>query len=210
MKHLDLRKELKPLYRGSARKVEWITVPKHKYLMIDGELKSKQTPASSPQFQEAIGALYGAAFTLKFMSKLRKRNPIDYPVMALEGLWWTSSGPFDLSKKRAWKWRLMILHPPHITEAMLRSALQQLQLKQSRPALARIKLRSFREGASIQILYVGPYDQESRSVAQLEAFAKENGYRLTGKHHEIYLGDPRRARPDKLRTILRHPVSAHT
>jgi hypothetical protein len=102
----------------------------------------------------------------------------------------------------------MILQPPHITEAMLRSALQQLQLKRSRPALTRIKMRSFREGASIQILHVGPYDQESRSVAQLEAFAKQNGYRLIGKHHEIYLGDPRRARPDKLRTILRHPVSA--
>jgi hypothetical protein len=210
MKKLDLRKELKYLYSPSARKVEIVDVPRFNLAMIDGEIEPGETPGTSEQYQNAIGALYGVSFTLKFMSKLRKKNPVDYTVMALEGLWWTGSGEFDFNKKEPWKWTMMIVQPQHITKEMFQEALQQVSKKRDNPALSRMRLESFREGVSMQIMHVGPYAEESRAIEKMNDFARENGYALCGKHHEIYLGDPRRAKPEKLRTILPHPVSKST
>jgi hypothetical protein len=209
-KKLDLRKKLKYLYSPSARQVEIVDAPKFSFAMIDGEIKPSETPGTSEEYQNAIGALYGLSFTLKFMSKLRKKNPVDYAVMALEGLWWTESGEFDLSKKEPWKWTMMIMQPQHITEEMFQEALEQVRKKRDSPALSRIRLESFHEGLSMQIMHVGPYAAEPRTIEKMRDFARENGYALRGKHHEIYLGDPRRAKPEKLRTILRHAVLKST
>jgi hypothetical protein len=207
MKKLDLRKRLKYLYAPSARKVEIVDVPKFNFAMIDGEIRPDETPATSQEYQNAIAALYGVSFTLKFMSKLRKKNPIDYPVMALEGLWWTESGEFDFNKKEAWKWTMMIMQPQHITKKMFRDALEQVRKKRENPALPKIRLESFHEGLSLQMMHIGPYSGEARTITKMHDFTRENGYDLKGRHHEIYLGDPRRAKPEKLRTILRHPIS---
>jgi hypothetical protein len=206
MKKIDLRKELKYLYAPSAEKVEIVDVPKFDFIMIDGKIQPGETPATSQEFQDAIDALYGASYTLKFMSKLRKTNPIDYTVMALEGLWWTDSGEFDLNKKDEWKWTMMIMQPEHITEEMYLEALQKLKDKKETPALSKTRFESFHEGLCIQIMHIGPYAEEPRTIEKMKTFAQENGYSLRGKHHEIYLGDPRRAKPETLRTILRHPV----
>lgn len=206
MKKIDLRKELKYLYAPSAEKVEIVDVPKFNFVMIDGKIQPGETPATSQEFQDAIDALYGASYTLKFMSKLRKTNPIDYTVMALEGLWWTDSGEFDLNKKEEWKWTMMIMQPEHITEEMYLEALQKLKDKKENPALSKTRFESFHEGLCMQIMHIGPYAEEPRTIEKMKTFAQENGYRLRGKHHEIYLGDPRRAKPETLRTILRHPV----
>ena len=207
MKKLDLRKELRYLYAPSARRVEIVDVPGFNFAMIDGEIRPDETPGTSQEYQNAIATLYGASFTLKFTSKLRKKDPIDYPVMALEGLWWTGSGEFDFNRKEPWKWTMMIMQPRHITREMFQDALEQVGKKRENPALPRIRLEGFHEGLSMQIMHIGPYSEEARTIAKMHEFARENGFDVNGKHHEIYLGDPRRAKPEKLRTILRHPIS---
>lgn len=205
-KKLDLRKDLKYLYGPSAKQVELVRVPAFKFAMIDGRIEPGSSPSTSPGFQEAVGALYGLAYSLKFLSKRRDRNPIDYPVMALEGLWWVDGSTFDFDVTKEWNWTLMILQPAHVTAAMFREALQELGIKRPNPALERMRLVTFREGLCVQTMHVGPYSTEPETLARMESFASERGYRSSGKHHEIYLGDPRRAKPEKLRTILRHPV----
>lgn len=206
MTQLDLRKQWKHLYQPSARKVELVDVPELKFLMIDGRIEPEQEPGTSPAFEDAMGALYGAAYTLKFMSKLRKDDPVEYPVMALEGLWWVEDGRFDINIKDNWFYTLMIMQPDHITPAMFAEAVQQAAKKRPNPALSRLRLGSFCEGLCVQIMHLGPYANEPATVEKMDAWAAENGYHMRGKHHEIYMGDPRRADPEKLKTVLRHGV----
>ena len=206
MTALDLHKQWKHLYAPSARKVELVDVPEFKFLMLDGNIEPGEEPGTSPGFDEAFGALYSAAYTLKFMSKLRKENPIDYPVMALEGLWWVEDGKFDITIKDNWFYTLMIMQPDHITPEMFAEAVAQAAKKKPNPALSRLRLAPFCEGLCVQTMHIGPYATEPATVEKMNAWAAENGYRMTGKHHEIYMGDPRRADPEKLKTVLRHGV----
>ncbi len=207
METLDLRKQLKYLYAPTTKKVEVVDVPEFVYLMIDGAIEKESSPSTSPLFKDNIAALYGAAYTLKFMLKLRKENPLDYPVMALEGLWWVEDGKFDINIKDNWFYRLLILVPEQITPAAFAEALQQMRKKKGdQPAFARLRLEHWREGLSMQIMHLGPYAEEPTTVARMDEFAAANGYRKCGMHHEIYLGDPMRADPAKLKTILRHPI----
>ncbi len=207
MKKLDLKKELKQFYAPRANKVEIVEVPAFQFAMIDGRLEPGVGPDLSPAFEEAIGALYGVAYTLKFMSKLREKSAIDYPVMALEGLWWGDKETFDLAHGEPASWTLMILQPDHVTAAMFRAAVEKAAEKRPNSSLAKLRLERFREGRCVQALHVGPYADEPRTVALMEAFATEQGYTFHGKHHEIYLSDPRRSKPEKLKTVLRHPVT---
>jgi len=207
MTQLDLRKQWKHLYAPSAKKIELVDVPEFKFVMLDGRIEPGDAPGTSPGFGEAMGALYGAAYTLKFMSKLRKEDPIDYPVMALEGLWWVEDGKFDITVKDNWVYTLMLMQPDHITPAMFGEALAQAAKKRPNPALSRLRLASFREGLCVQTMHLGPYDTEPATIERMHRWAKESGYQLAGKHHEIYLGDPRRADPAKLKTVLRHGVA---
>jgi len=206
MEKIDLRKELKHLYAPSPKKVELVEVPEFLFVMIDGKIEPGQAPASSPDFHDALQALYGLAYTLKFASKLSQDNPIDYAVMALEALWSVESGVLDLARPDDWTWTAMMLHPDHITEALFQQALIQLRAKRPSPALDRLRLERFREGLSIQTLHVGPYSEEPATIERMKAFARENGLVSHGRHHEIYLGDPRRTAPEKLKTVLRQPV----
>jgi len=105
-----------------------------------------------------------------------------------------------------WQWTLMMLQPDHISVAMVQEALEQQQKKRPNPALSRLRFESFREGLCMQIMHVGPYADEPRTIEKMAEFAQAHGYCMRGKHHEIYLGDPRRARPDRLKTVLRHPI----
>ncbi len=206
MEKLDLRKMYKHLYQPSARKVEVVEVPSLQFGMIDGEIEPGVLPGDSPTFQQAVEALYGISYTLKFTSKRREEDPIDYPVMALEGLWWVEEGEFDITKPGNWRWTAMILQPDHITETMFQEALAQLRRKKPSPALEKLRLETFHEGLCMQVMHIGPYAEEPATIARMEAFAQENGYVRRGKHHEIYLGDPRRAAPEKLKTVLRQPI----
>jgi hypothetical protein len=208
MGKLDLKKDLKYLYSPSAKKVELVDVPAFNFLMANGAIEPGQSPGTSPGFQEAMQALYGAAYTLKFMAKLRKENPVDYPVMGLEGLWWVEDGQFDIRKPGNWKYTMMILQPDLITGEMFAEAMEQLRRKKPGPGIDRLRLERFAEGLCIQIMHIGPYADEPATVARLEAWAEENGYQFQHRHHEIYLGNPLRAEPSQLKTILRHPVIA--
>jgi hypothetical protein len=197
---LDLRKTLKPLYNPHTGEVELVTVPAMKYIMVDG--------IGAPEgasFSQAIGAIYNLAYTMKFRSKKLLKK--DYSVMALEGLWWVKGKRFDLAKREDWVWTLMIVQPDFVNDKMFAEALNEVKQKKNPPGIEKARLESFKEGLCVQTMHVGPYSTEPESIARLDAFAKENGYKMMGKHHEIYLGDPRRAAPSKLRTIVRHPVA---
>jgi hypothetical protein len=211
MKTLDLKKEYKHLYQPSAKKVEIIQVPRLQFAMIDGAIEKGFEPGNSPAFQEATQALYGISYTLKFMLKKRKTDAIDYPVMALEGLWWVEDGMFDITVKDNWFYTLMIMQPEVITKEIFEEGLEQVRKKRGdSPALSKLRLADFEEGLCVQTMHIGPYATEPATVERMRAFAQENGYRdlvgSSGKHHEIYLGDPRKADPSKLKTVLRHPV----
>ena len=142
------------------------------------------------------------------MSKLRPENPIDYSVMALEALWWVADGDFfAIDKKDNWLWRAMIMQPQHISQEMFEEARAQVRKKRGdTPSLAKLRLETFTEGLALQIMHIGPYADEPATVAKMDAYAAEHGYKKRAMHHEIYLGDPMRSDPAKLKTILRHPV----
>jgi hypothetical protein len=211
METLDLKKEFKHLYQPSSKQVELVQVPCLQFAMIDGAIEKGSEPGKSPSFAEATQAMYSMAYTLKFMLKKRKTNAIDYPVMALEGLWWVENGIFNITVKDNWFYTLMILQPEVITPEIFEAAREQVRRKRGESAaLARVRLGKFEEGLSVQTMHIGPYATEPATIERMKAFAQENGYRdrvgLGGKHHEIYLGDPRKADPAKLKTVLRHPV----
>jgi len=206
MEKLDLRKAFKHLYRPSAKNVTVVEVPPFQFAMIDGEIEPGCAPGTSPSFQQAMEALYGISYTLKFMSKRRAENPIDYTVMALEGLWWVEGGEFDIARPENWRWTAMIMQPDHVTAEMYQEALAQLRRKKPGPTLDKLRFETFHEGLCMQIMHIGPYAEEPTTLAKMDAFARQNGYARRGKHHEIYLGDPRRAKPENLKTVLRHPI----
>lgn len=206
MDKLDLRKQYGYLYKPSAKKVEVVDVPPLNFAMVDGMVPPDQGPGDSADFQEAVGALYGISYTLKFMIKKRAENPIDYPVMALEGLWAAASGKYDPTIREAWLYTMMIMQPDFIIPELFAEAVAQLEKKKPGSGAARLRLECFHEGLSIQIMHVGPYATEPETIARMDAFAAEQGYALHGRHHEIYLSDPLRTAPERMKTILRHPV----
>ncbi len=206
MDKLDLRKQYRDLYQPSAKEASLVDVPPLQFAMVDGTIEPGASPGTSPAFQQALEALYGISYTLKFASKQRPENPIDYSVMVLEALWWVEDGQFDITRAGNWRWTAMIMQPAHITRAMFQEALQKLRAKRPGPGLDKLRLETLHEGLCVQIMHIGPYAGEPATLERMHAFARERGYRLRGRHHEIYLGDPRRADPAKLKTVLRQAV----
>ena len=206
MEKLDLRKQLKHLYEPSAKAVELVEVPAFKFAMVDGMIRAGESVGDSPAFVEALNALYGISYTLKFTSKLRKENPIDYSVMALEALWWVEGDDFEFGRKQDWLFTALIMQPEHITQEMFTDALAQLNKKKPAPANAKLRLAAFEEGLSVQVMHIGPYAAEPATIERMKEYMHANRLERNGKHHEIYMGDPRRAQPDKLKTVLRQPV----
>ncbi len=206
MKKIDFKKELKHLYNASAKKASIVEVPKMNFLMIDGE----GDPNTAKAYSDAIEALYAVAYTLKFMIK-KGAMAIDYGVMPLEGLWWTDHmSQFSADNKDIWKWTAMIMQPELITEKLVGDASDQVEKKKNPPALAKIRFEKFHEGLSAQIMHIGPYSAEEPTITRLHKFIAEQAYKFEGtvqKHHEIYLSDPRRAAPEKMKTIIRQPVT---
>ncbi len=193
------------LYRA-PRTPEMVRVPEQSFLMIDG----RGAPAGSDVYQEALGALYTLSWTLRFAMK--KEIGLVYRVAPLEGLWWADDMAvfsMDEDDRVDWRWTMMIAQPDAVTPARLDAARAEGARRRPNPALGRARIDRFAEGLAAQVLHVGPYDAEGPTIAGLHAFIAGRGYRFDGrhqKHHEIYLGDPRRAAPEKLRTIVRQPV----
>jgi hypothetical protein len=201
MEKLDLKKNLKYLYMPSAKAFSVVDVPPMNFIMIDGH----GNPNNSPEYAESLQALYTAAYTLKF--KVKKELEVDFPVMAAEGLWWMDDmREFSLARKDDWKWTMMIMQPEIITLQLFSQAVDEASKKKGQSTLSRLRLERYDEGLAAQIMYFGPYANEGPTIARLHQFIEESGYGRFGKHHEIYLGDPRRTAPEKLRTVIRQPM----
>ena len=200
MKKIDLKKELKYLYQPSAKDVALVEVPSMNFLMVDG----RGDPNTSPAYQEAVEALFSVAYAVKF--KVKKTLAIDYGVPPLEGLWWADDmAVFTAGDKSAWQWTMMIMQPEFVSAALVRDTIAEVKKKKDLPALAKLRFETFAEGKSAQILHVGPFTAEGPTIAKLHAFIVANG-KLSGKHHEIYLSDIRKADPAKWKTIIRQPL----
>jgi len=200
-------RELEPndLYRASARGPELVNVSEIAFIMIDG----RGDPNTSTEYKDAIEALYGLSYTLKF--DLRKELGLNYRVGALEGLWWADDmADFAMEHKSNYRWTAMIAQPDAVTPDRFARARDEIGRKKTLAALGSARLERFGEGLCAQVLHVGPYSAEGPTIARLHAYIREIGGQFDGrrqKHHEIYLGDPRRTAPEKWRTIIRQPIT---
>ena len=202
MEKIDLKKKYSTLYKAKVAKIDIVAVPKLTYLAADGH----GDPNNSKQFQALTEALFSLSYTIKFMIKAGDQQ-IDYGVMPLEGLWWTDDmGQFSMENKSLWKWTLMIMQPDFVTETIINEAKNQLSKKKKLTELVNIRSEIMEEGFCAQILHVGPYNTEPATIIKLHDYIKDNGYKLHGKHREIYLNDMRRVSPEKLKTIIRQPI----
>ena len=197
---LDLYAKHKNEYVASAQKPGMVRVGPARYLGVPGK-----TPPNSEEFHRAIGALYNVAFTLKMA---RKSAGQDYTVTKLEGLWSLDSANADpASPSTVWNWELVIRVPPFITEREVRTTVATLVAKGKGDDVRKVRLVEVNEGECVQMLHVGPYTAEQPTLAKMKEFAELAGRKFSGRHHEIYLSDPRRVKPEKLKTILRQPVA---
>ena len=194
---LDLLKEHKADY-AAPKKPVILNIAAAKYMAIDG-----QGAPGGGEFQVAVGALYAGAFTMKMASKSKGQ---DYAVCKLEALWWADGVSFPEAKPEQVRYKLMIRTPDFIADSDLNDTLDVLRKKDKTPRAGDLRLESLDEGRCVQMLHVGPYDREAETIQQMQAASTAEGLAPHGLHHEIYLSDPRRVPPDRLRTILRHPV----
>ena len=199
---VDRARELGILY-APGREPALVDVPELSFLMIDGH----GDPNVAPEYAQALEALYSVSYTLKFMLKRGPRQ-IDYKVMPLEGLWWVPHmASFSTARKDDWDWTMMIAQPEEVDGSMVEEAVEAAARKKDLPAASQLRLESFAEGRAAQVLHVGPYSEEGPTIERLHAFIAGEGLERAGKHHEIYLGDPRRTAPERLKTVVRQPVA---
>ncbi len=201
MQRIDLKKDLKHLYQPSAKAVVEVQVPAFNYLMVDGE----GDPNTAQAYAQAVEALFAVSYTAKFMAK---KGPLatDYAVMPLEGLWWADDmTTFGTADKSNWKWTSMIMQPPVVSAALVEAAMAEVRRKKSLPGVERMRFESFTEGRCAQVLHLGPFSEEGPTIERLHHFIDAIAQR-SGKHHEIYLSDIRRADPAKWKTIIRQPM----
>ena len=201
MELLDLKKRYAELYKPSTKAPVLLKVPPLRFLMIDGE-----GDAGGPSFQTAMGALYALAYPVKFAAK--KQLALSYPVMPSEGLYWDAQAGMTTppASPASASWRLMILLPDKVESEFVDQVRAKVATKKDIPLLSEIRVQTYTEGPAVHILHRGPYADESPTVRVLESFAEDHGLQLSGPHHEVYLNDPGRTAPDKLKTVVRYPV----
>lgn len=210
MATFDFKKAYKDLYLPKV-KPSIVDVPPMRFIMING----KGNPNTSAFYQEAVEVLYGLSYTIK-MSKMGSAKPagyFDYVVPPLEGLWWFEDNTFDgsvMGRKDEFSWVIMIRQPEFVTPEVFETAKTSLAKKKPGLDTSIARLEDFTEGLCAQVMHIGPYDDEGPTVAALEEFIASQGYRteMSGlrQHHEIYLSDPRKTAPEKLKTVIRHPI----
>jgi hypothetical protein len=203
MEKIDLKKQLKVFYNPTANEVTLIDVPKMNFIMIDG----KGAPESA-QFAGSIQALYPIAYTIKFDKK--KTEGTDFAVMGMEGLFWAKDMKVfmpETADRKEWQWTLMIIQPDFVTKADFIKAKEAAKKKKDNPYIDNVRFESFSEGKAAQIMHIGPYSAEGPNIQRLHQKIAEIGGKLSGKHHEIYLSDPRRVAPQKMKTVIRQPYS---
>ncbi len=201
-KKLDFRKEYPELYNPPSTKFMIIDVPDMKFFMIDG----KGDPNTSQEFKDAIATLYPLSYGVKMPFK-KKHTDKDYVVPPLEGLWYMENmAEFRMDNKQSWQWTLMMRVPDFIPDSDASDAIDVVKAKKNPPSIEKIRFEHFQEAKCVQIMYVGPFDAEPPTITKMHEWAKDQGYHLRGKHHEIYLSDLRRVEAERLKTILRQPI----
>jgi hypothetical protein len=201
---LDYKRELNELYGVRASAPVIVDVPELSFLMVDGT----GDPNTSGGYREGVEALFAVSYRVKFAVK-RGGEGIDYKVMPLEGLWWAEDlSKFSLEDKSSWSWTAMIMQPDVVTDELVRRSILEASTKKPLPTAAKLRFVRFEEGLAAQVLHKGPYAAEEPTIERLHAFIVEAGHRLRGKHHEIYLSDPSRVDPARLRTIIRQPIAS--
>jgi hypothetical protein len=201
VRKVDLKKKLKHLYNPSTKEVSEVDVPSMNFLVIDG----KGDPNTSQEYAETLEALYTVSYAIKF--KIKRTEGVDYTVMPLEGLWWTDEmSEFSVGDKGSWKWTAMIMQPDgYVSENLYEEAKSEVERKKRLPAAPRMRFESLHERLCAQIMHLGPFSEEGPTVERIHHFIEERGGKPNGKHHEIYLSDFRRTRPERLRTVIRQP-----
>lgn len=204
---IDLKKKWKALYQAPIDKVVLVEVPEFRYLMVDGT----GDPNTSQEFKDTYAIIYPVAYTLKFMSKKKGK---DYVVMPPEALWWADDmTDFINSKKDNWIWVSMMLIPDFITPELFAEAVAQVKEKKADElpsTFSKLRFEIYNEGKAAQIMHIGPYSEEYENIMKVHKFIEDHGGTFDGKvwgqhHHEIYLSDPRRAKPEKMKTVIRQP-----
>jgi len=201
---IDFKKTMKELYNPSAKEVVMVEVPEMQFLMIDGI----GSPGDSQEYLDALAVLYPVVFKTKFLSKAKGK---DYVVPPLEGLWWAENmDDFTEGNRDKWKWTMMIMQPEWITREMIDEAID--ITKEKKPELAKLvpklRLEKYKEGKAAQIMHIGPYSEEGPNIQKIHKFIKDKDGKFDGhnlKHHEIYLSDPRKSKPENMKTIIRQP-----
>ncbi len=200
MPKFDYKIDLKELYNPSKKDFKFVDVPPLTFLMLDGH----GNPNNNPAYVETLQVLYSMAYTLKFALK---PQGIEFSVPPLEGLWWMPDmNEFTVANKDRWDWTMMIMMPMAVTQEQFEKACQDVKRKKGLALVDKARLETYREGLSVQILYLGAYSDEGPTIARMHEFIRSSGFATNGKHHEIYLGDPRKSAPEKLKTIIRQPV----
>jgi hypothetical protein len=203
MNKMDFKKEMKALYQPPSNEVVQVDVPPLNFIMIDGA----GDPNTSRLFADAVAALFSLSYTLKFMVK-KGPQAVDYGVMPLEGLWWAGDmAAFTAGDKSRWQWTMMIMQPRYVTENMFTAAIAEVAKKKKPAALPPARFEQFLEGPAAQTMHIGPFSEEGPAIRRVHEFIAGLGRRLSGKHHEIYLSDIRKAAPEKWKTVIRQPMA---
>lgn len=203
MGKIDFKKKFKNLYKSSSKKVAIVEVPRFNFLMIDG----CGDPNTSQEYKDAIEVLFSVSYKVKFMIK-KQPNGLDYGVLPLEGLWWTEEmKDFSMGNKDIWKWTALIMQPEFVTTDLVNKAIDMVKKKKDLSSLPKLRFESIEEGLVAQIMHIGPYIEEESTVEKLHKYIETNDYNKVGKHHEIYLNNPRRTKPENLKTIIRQPIA---
>jgi len=203
MEKIDFKKKYPALYNLKNNTMSIVEVPEFSYLMVDGT----GDPNNSTEFQQAIEALFSLSYTIKFMVKNGPLG-IDYGVMPLEGQWYMDNmKEFSMERKSDWKWTIMIMQPDFITKEIVSEGLKLVKSRKNLPSIDAVLFKKQSDGLCAHTLYTGPYSEETETIIKLHQYITHNGYKLTGKHREIYLNDMRRTAPAKLKTIIRQPIT---
>jgi hypothetical protein len=206
METIDFKKD--STYKAKTEP-QIVEVPKMLFVMVDGTGGPESSDKSETEFQQAMQVIFGIVYTIKFWYK-KYPAPKDYAkftMAPIEALWWSGDGKsFDMNNQKNWKWTVMLRLPEFVTDDFFNEVVANCIDNKKSDIYEKARLEYFTEGPSVQIMHIGPYDQEGPNIEKMHTFARESGYELVGKHHELYFGDPRRTAPEKLHTILRQPV----
>ena len=202
---IDFKKEQKDLYQPQTTP-SIIDVPAMVFIGIEG----KGDPNTSVEYAAAIEALYGLSYRIKMSNKA----VLEYVVPPLEGLWNvahdTKGGYAEITDKGKFSWTALIRQPDFVTDDVFEAVKTALTKKKANLDTSKPRLMKIIEGLCVQVMHIGSYDDEPATIATMHKFAVDNGYTIdindTRRHHEIYLSDPRKVAPEKLKTVIRHPI----